>query len=128
MIAFTPFQWIAVPALALVLLWELAGWLRAPSWRSQRVLRMLIWLAAALAIADPYLTQRLATAVGITRGADLVFYLFVLLFIVVSFYFYAQHVRTQRLLTELVRHLAIQEARRVAAKRLMLAVELQPLL
>jgi hypothetical protein len=112
MTPFTPFQWIAVPALLLVLLWELASWLRAPSWRSQRVLRMLIWLAAALAIADPDLTQRLATAVGITRGADLVFYLFVLLFIVVSFYFYAQHVRTQRVLTELVRHLAIQEARR----------------
>lgn len=112
MTPFTPFQWIAVPALLLVLLWELAGWLRRPSWRSQRVLRMLIWLAAALAIADPDLTQRLATAVGITRGADLVFYLFVLLFIVVSFYFYARHMRTQRVLTELVRHLAIQEARR----------------
>jgi hypothetical protein len=112
MTPFTPFQWIAVPALLLVLLWELAGWLRRPNWRSQRVLRMLIWLAAALAIADPDLTQRLATAVGITRGADLVFYLFVLLFIVVSFYFYARHVRTQRVLTELVRHLAIQEARR----------------
>jgi hypothetical protein len=112
MTPFTPFQWIAVPALTLVLLWELAGWLRTPSWRSQRVLRMLIWLSAALAIADPDLTQRLATAVGITRGADLVFYLFVLLFIVVSFYFYARHIRTQRLLTELVRHLAIQEARR----------------
>ena len=112
MTPFTPFQWIAVPALTLVLLWELARWLRRPSWRSQRVLRMFIWLAAALAIADPDLTQRLATAVGITRGADLVFYLFVLLFIVVSFYFYARHVRTQRVLTELVRHLAIQEARR----------------
>jgi hypothetical protein len=112
MIPFNPFQWISLSALTLIFVWELTRWLRAPSWRSQRVLRMLIWLAAGLTIADPDLTQRLATAVGINRGADLVFYLFVLLFIVVSFYFYARHVRTQRLLTELVRHLAIQEARR----------------
>jgi hypothetical protein len=112
MISFNPFQWIALSALTLVFLWEMRCWLHAPSWRSQRLLRMLVWLAAGLAIADPDLTQRLAMAVGINRGADLVFYLFVLLFIVVSFYFYARHVRTQRLLTEVVRHLAIQEARR----------------
>ncbi len=112
MISFNPFQWITLSILSIVLIWELVGWLRAPRWRSQRVLRMLVWLAAAAAIADPDLTQKLATAVGIGRGVDLVFYLFALLFMALSFYFYARHVHTQRQLTEVVRHIAIQEARR----------------
>jgi hypothetical protein len=108
----TWFQWIALPILGLLVAWEFASWLRAPALWSVRLPRGLVWLAAAIAIADPDLPQRAASAVGIGRGSDLVFYLFILLFVGVSFYFYARHVRTQRQLTEVVRHLAIQEARR----------------
>ena len=76
--------------------------------------RMLIWLAAGVAIADPDLVQRLAGIAGIDRGADLVFYVFVLVFLAVSLYFYARNAQLQRELTEVVRHLAILEARRGA--------------
>jgi hypothetical protein len=54
----------------------------------------------------------MATAVGIGRGADAVLYLFVFAFLVTAFYFYARQVKLQRQVTELVRHIAIHEARR----------------
>ncbi len=105
------FQWFALSALGLILLVEAIGWLRRPGMRRARTFRCLIWIAAAVAIYDPGLPQRAATAVGITRGADLVFYLAVLGFLGVSFYFYAGQVYLQRQVTELVRHIAIREAR-----------------
>ena len=81
--------------------------------------RTLIWTtaalcsaAAAIAIARPDLPQLAASTLGINRGADLVMYLLCLSFLVLSFYFYARYVRLQRQVTEVIRHLAIQEARR----------------
>jgi hypothetical protein len=56
--------------------------------------------------------QQLATAIGIGRGADVVLYLFVLAFLATAFYFYSRTVQLQRQVTQLVRHIAIQEARR----------------
>ncbi|MFO0970286.1 MAG: DUF2304 domain-containing protein [Gemmataceae bacterium] len=107
-----PFQWIAVPILFLILLFEVFNFLRRPGQRVQRFFRCLVWTAAAVTIAHPDYLQTLATSVGITRGADLVFYVFVLVFIVVSFYFYARYLRMERQLTQVVRHLAIHEARK----------------
>src|SRR5262245_22348950 len=112
----TAFQWIAIPLLLLVFLIEVINLLRRGQ-RWQRLFRCLVWAAAAAAIAWPELPQTLATAVGIGRAADLVFYLFVLAFLIVSFAFYARYVRLQRQLTEVVRHIAIQEARKGAAAR-----------
>lgn len=108
----TPFQWIAVPLLLLVLIVEAINFLRRPGQRLVRLFRCLVWAAAAVAIAHPDFLQTMASAVGITRGADLLFYAFVLAFIVVSFSFYARYLRLQRQLTEVVRHIAIHEARK----------------
>ena len=46
--------------------------------RLSGVLGILFWSAAAIAIARPDLTSLVANAVGINRGADLVFYLAIL--------------------------------------------------
>jgi hypothetical protein len=106
------FQWLALGFLFALLLWELLS----PWWKTVRqgvrLFRCLILLSAAVAIAFPSLIQQLATAIGIGRGADLVLYLFILAFLAVSFYLYARHVQLQRQLTQIVRHLAIKEARR----------------
>ena len=107
-----PFQWLALSALGAVLLAEVAGWLRRPGFRLAQAFRCLVWLAAGVAIYDPDLMQRAASAVGITRGTDLVLYLAVLGFLGASFFLYARHVKLQGQVTQLVRHLAIRDARR----------------
>ena len=110
-----PFQWITLSALALLMLRDGAGLLlRVPSFRRDRLIRWLVWAAAFVAIYNPALTSEAANAIGIQRGTDLVLYLFVLAFLGTAFYFYAQYTRLHRQLTDVVRHLAIQEARQEA--------------
>jgi hypothetical protein len=108
----TPFQWLALSALGAVLLAEAVGWLRRPTFGYARLFRCLVWLGAGVAIYDPALLQGAASALGITRGADLVLYLAVLGFLGASFYFYARYLRLQGQLTQLIRHIAIREAQR----------------
>lgn len=109
----TLFQWLTLPVLGLLLLRDGYALLaRHPSFRRDRLLRWLVWAAAFAAIANPELTSDVARAIGIQRGADLVLYLFVLAFLGTAFYFYSQNVRLHRQLTDVVRHIAIQEARK----------------
>jgi hypothetical protein len=108
------FQWITLPLLGVLLLIDLRAMLvRRPRLRRDRVMRCVIWLAAGLAIYQPDITVVVANALGIQRGTDLVLYVFCLSFMVVSFYFYSTNVRNERKLTDLVRHIAIQEARNI---------------
>jgi hypothetical protein len=106
------FQWLAIPLLGALLMWELVGFWVRPASRRFRFFRCCIWFAAAIAITYPSFIQRIASAIGIGRGADVVLYLFVLASIGTSFVFYSRYVHMQRQVTELVRHIALQEARR----------------
>jgi hypothetical protein len=106
------FQWLTIVPLAALLLWDLLRLAADSRGRPLRLFRAITWTAAALAIYNPQLTARAANLLGIQRGADLVFYTFVLASLVVSFYFYARFVRLERQLTEIVRHLALLQAQR----------------
>lgn len=106
----TLFQWIALTFLGLLLLWEVAWFVKGMVLRGPWIVRCLVWLAAALTIANPDLAQDVANRLGIQRGADLVFYIFTLGFLCTSFYFYSRQVRLQRQLTEVVRHVAVAGA------------------
>lgn len=106
------FQWITIPLLSLLLAREFIGFFRYSSNRAARLVRCLIWTAAIMAIANPGIPQTMAQSVGINRGADLVMYVSVLAFVGASFAFYARYLRLQRQVTQLVRHLAMMEARR----------------
>ena len=105
------FQWVTLPPLVVLLVVELITILRRGGGILSLV-RALVWLAAALAIAHPEFTSEVASFVGIQRGTDLVLYVFVLAFLGTTFYFYAAQTRLRRELTEMVRHVAIKEARR----------------
>lgn len=110
---FTPFQWIVVPPLVLLAL--LDGWrvlFAQPTFRRDRLIRFVVWLVAAAAVFNPALASEVAGAVGIGRGTDLVLYLFVVAFLAAAFYFYSRSVKTERQLTQVVRHLAVMEAKR----------------
>jgi hypothetical protein len=104
------FQWLMLPVFAGVLLVEGLGVVRKKAGWKLRLLRFVVWAAAAVAVANPDLSTDLANLIGIGRGADLVLYLFVLTFLAVSFYLYARCVWLQRQLTDVVRHLAISNA------------------
>ena len=106
------FQILAVSVLGLLLLRDLWNWSRPYPGRFVRLLRCLVWIGAGVAIADPWLVQSVATAMGIGRAADAVLYVFVLAFLWVSFYLYTRCLRLEREITALTRHLAIREATR----------------
>ncbi len=104
------FQMIFVPLCALLALRSL---LRTKSGRAPRLsglLGIVIWSVAAIAIAQPELTSLVARAVGIDRGADLIFYLAILGGVSVCFYFYQRNRQLENLITELVRREAIRDA------------------
>ena len=79
--------------------------------RLSGVLAIAVWTAAAIAIALPELTIRVATALGIGRGADLVFYVAILGGVSVCFYFYQRSRQLENLITELIRRESIRNAR-----------------
>jgi hypothetical protein len=105
------FQLLALAFLAVNLVLDIRRELKGLGHRGLRWLRILVWLTAALAIWRPDSVTQVAHWLGIGRGADVVLYGFVLAFLATSFYWYSQHVLVQRQLTEIVRHLAIKEAR-----------------
>ena len=108
----TNFQLLTVIPFCLLAFWDLVGCLRQSDRRALRMVRLVTWLAAAVAIANPILVSRVATAIGIDRGANLVLYSFVIVTMILAFYFYARQADLQRQITELVRHEAISEAER----------------
>lgn len=109
---FTVFQWIVFPPLVLLALLDGYRVLFAkPTFRRDRFIRFVVWLVAAAAVFNPNLTAEIANAIGIGRGTDLVLYLFVVAFLFAAFHFYSRSVKTERQLTQVVRHIAVMEAK-----------------
>jgi small membrane protein len=111
------FQILALSVLLLLTLRDLSVSVARSSGRWVRAFRMCVWLSAAAAILNPLLPQKVATYLGIDRGADLVLYLSVLCFLWVAFFLYSCHLRVQRQVTQLTRHIAIQEAQKTEGPR-----------
>ena len=109
------FQWIALPILALLFLRALVLLARGARPRWWLLLRAAVWLGAAIAVLWPDFTTRIARALGIGRGADLIIYIVTILFIVSFFFLLQRYRRLEVQLTSLVRHLAIDEAERHGA-------------
>ncbi|HTN77093.1 MAG TPA: DUF2304 domain-containing protein [Pirellulaceae bacterium] len=108
----TVFQWITISLLSALALSEVVGKLRGRRSGWVWLFRLTLWIAAAVGIADPSLVSRVAGMVGIQRGADLVSYVVALSFLAASFYFYSRYTALQKQLTQIVRHIAIAEAKR----------------
>lgn len=106
------FQWITVPTLLALLLWDIWHFGQGPLTVGSRLIRMAVWSTAAVAILRPDWVQRIAEMLGIGLGANLVLYLFALAFLWTSFFLYARIIRLRQDLTEVVRQLAILQAQR----------------
>jgi small membrane protein len=68
----------------------------------------LLWIGAAVAIAKPQITVRVAHLLGIARGADLVFYLAILGMFIGFFAVYVRFRRIESDMTRIVRELALR--------------------
>jgi hypothetical protein len=75
-----------------------------------RVGVLVVFTLVCATIIVPELTQRVATAVGVGRGTDLTFYLFIVGFVFVEVLMYSRVSKLSRALTEAVRRVAIVES------------------
>ena len=76
----------------------------------------LLWVCSGVGIARPKWTGVVAQALGIGRGADLIFYVGILTMLAGFFYVYLRIRRMERGLTLLTRRLAITEAQLESAQ------------
>ena len=106
----TGFQTIGVVLLGALFVFSLAAVFLGRATRREGLAWALVWFCAALAIIRPELTVRVAKALGIGRGADLVLYCSVVAMMVGFMMMYVRLRRIQRELTLVVRHLALREA------------------
>ncbi len=104
------FQLVALPLLALFVLVTAVAKARRRLTPRVGTARLVLWLAAAGAIAYPHVLVRVAHALGIGRGADLVLYLSILFTFAAFFVTYLRFRRVDEQLTKIVRHLAIRDA------------------
>ena len=104
------FQIIALLVVALLLIVTLTATFRGWATRREGLVWTLVWLATGVAIAWPGVTKKVANALGIGRGADLVLYSAVVVMLVGVLMVYVRLRRIQRELTLIVRHIAIRDA------------------
>lgn len=104
------YQVLALVVLAFLFAGSLVAWVRGWATRREGLSLAAILLAAGIATAWPEVTSHLARALGIGRGADLVFYCAVVVMMVGFWMVYVRLRRLRREVTLLVRHLAILQA------------------
>lgn len=106
----TTFQIVALPLIALIVLATVIQISRRRLAARFGFAWMVLWVAAAVSIADPEILVRAAHFLGIGRGADLVLYLSVIFSFLAFFITYLRFRRVEEQLTTIVRHIAIRDA------------------
>ena len=104
----TLFQVIGLPLICLMVLVSGVNLIRRRSSLAVGTFWLLLWTAAGIAVAVPDATTRVANALGILRGADLVFYCAVLGGFVGFFLVYVRLRELNRQITVLTRELALR--------------------
>jgi len=106
----TPFQIIVLLVLALLLAGVIAAAVTRRSSRRESLFWGALCVLAAVATVRPSLTTDVAAMLKIGRGADLVFYVAVVMMMIGFWMTYMRLRHLRRELTSLVRHIAILEA------------------
>jgi small membrane protein len=102
-------QWLLVIALALTALYAL-GQSHTP--RLVRWANVLASSAGVFFVLQPELTNRIALALGVGRGADLLLYCWVVVSLALFAHLQLALLRSKELMTELARAIALATARR----------------
>jgi small membrane protein len=110
-------QAVLVGLIALIVLHVLTRWRQGELRRLPFVGWLLFWGAAALVVLRPEISTKAAHRFGVGRGADLVLYFSLVFVFYVLFRILTQLERMSREITEIVRALALVEARRTDQPR-----------
>lgn len=113
----TPFQWILVGAISALAAVAVLAIVKGKIGRVAGGAWLVVLLVGLLATIDPDRVTRVANAVGINRGADLVLYLLALAVFWGFLLVYIRLRRVRRELTLVVRRLAVMEAEEGGAER-----------
>jgi hypothetical protein len=113
----SPFQVLLLVCILMLLVASIVALIRGWTGRQAGVVWIVICLAAGVAILWPDSTSVLARALGIGRGADLVFYCAIVVLLFGIWMMYVRLRRVRREITLLVRHVALLEAEREAAAK-----------
>ncbi len=103
------FQYIAIAIIATLIITSVRNLIRRPS-KLPSILWLIVWCGAGAALLNPDNTTIVARALGIERGADLVFYSAVMFGLIGFFLVYQRLRKIDRQMTLLVRKVAIQNA------------------
>ena len=106
----TPFQIAALSVVGILAILTLLALARGWATRRETAMWTCVWIAAAVTLVWPELTKKIAKAVGIGRGADLLLYCAVVVMMIGFLMTYVRLRRLRRDMTLLVRHLAIRDA------------------
>lgn len=102
------FQVVSLSIAGLFSLIVLVGLLRRRVNLGSALFWLAVWVAAGLAILNPEWTRIVAEALGIARGADLVFYCAILAMFIGFFLVYAKLRRLDHTMTQIVRAVALE--------------------
>ena len=108
------FQVLVLPFIAVMFAVSVRSLIRARARPLASILWLVLWAAAAVAVAEPDSTTQVALVLGIRRGADLLVYCMVLGFMVGFYLVYLKIRQLTREVTLLTRELAILGAERLA--------------
>ena len=75
------------------------------------IIIFMFLLAGMVFVSFPSLTNRLANALGVGRGADMIFYLFMIIFIFIILKLYARIRRLEQKINAIIRDEAMASAR-----------------
>jgi small membrane protein len=92
----------------------------------RKALFALFGVFAVVAVVDPELTTDIANAVGVGRGADLLLYLMVIVFLFFALHVYVLFKKQERTIVRLARAMALQEARHEGVMTSVELAELTP--
>ena len=107
-----PIQWIIIGFAIFAVFRAWRSYLAGNLDKRWLMVWVLLWLAIGGAILSPGTTSFLANVLGVGRGADLALYLSVVIMFYFIFLLVQRVDKLERTLTELVRLLALHDARR----------------
>lgn len=102
-----PFQLLGISLFACLILAQTSRMVLRRSIPRSSLAWVLVWSAGIFALSDPNRMTRIARALGVSRGADLLLYVSVLCGLLVAFEVYTRMRRTDRQITLIVRQLAL---------------------
>ncbi len=85
------------------------GFKRGALSRTGVVAWIFIWVAAIVAVWNPWITNRIASMLGVGRGADAVLYVSVVMLFYMIFRLYGKCENLEHQLSELVKKIALKD-------------------